>query len=216
MPKIRSVAVLSLLAGGLLGAGVWVLGGGPAGPGGGTPTTASLSPPAVGRPVPPAAGRLTPAVEDAMRALDLIRPSRAVAADDFSGPLLDGTTFRLADHRGQVVFLNFWATWCPPCREEMPAMERLWRAQRATGLVMVAVSVDADPKVVAPFIAEHDLTFPIVLDPGMEIANLYQVRALPSSFIIDPDGMMAALALGPRQWDNRPSHALVEGLAGVR
>jgi len=108
--------------------------------------------------------------------------------------------------------VNFWATWCDPCREEMPAMERLWERHRGDGFIMVAVSLDADNKVIPPFVAKHGITFPIALDPKMEVANLYGVRALPSSFIIDREGRMTAVALGPRPWDNAASHSLIVGM----
>ena len=109
--------------------------------------------------------------------------------------------------------VNFWATWCAPCREEMPAMERLYRQQKAAGFELVAVSLDADPRSVTPFLAEHKLTFPIALDPRMTLADTYGVRALPSSFIVDRAGNMTALAIGPRHWDNDASHSLIEALA---
>jgi peroxiredoxin len=147
------------------------------------------------------------------RELDLVTPSRAKAAEDFSLPALDGGTFRLADQRGKVVLVNFWATWCPPCLEEMPAMERLWRRHKDAGFVLVAVSVDTDPGKVAPFVAEHRLTFPVALDSTMSVANKYGVRALPSSFIVGKDGGLAGLALGPRAWDSDASHRLVRTMA---
>lgn len=152
-------------------------------------------------------------VDVALKELDLIRPARAKMAEDFTAPRLGGGNFRLVEARGKTLLINFWATWCPPCREEMPAMERLWQEHKTDGFVIVAVSVDADPKVVAPYIKEHGYTFPVVLDPKMEVANTYGVRALPSSFVVDRKGGLLALALGPRAWDNRASHALVEGLA---
>ncbi|MBI2216770.1 MAG: TlpA family protein disulfide reductase [Candidatus Rokubacteria bacterium] len=161
----------------------------------------------------PSAATTPLTVDAAIKELDLIRPSRPKAAHDFTLKTLNGKTFRLAEQRGNVVLVNFWATWCPPCREEMPAMERLHRAHKERGFVMVAVSVDADPAAVAPFVKEHKLTFTIALDPKMEAANAYGVRALPSSFVIDRRGTMAAFALGPRAWDNRAAHALIEGLA---
>ena len=151
-------------------------------------------------------------VADAVKQLDLIRPSRQKFAEDFTLPLVGGTKFRLADQRGKVVMINFWATWCPPCREEMPAMERLWQHHKDQGFVIVAVSLDADAAVVKPYVNEHKLTFPVALDPKMDLGNAYGVRALPSSFIVDRQGYLAALALGPRSWDNDASHSLVEGL----
>lgn len=151
-------------------------------------------------------------VDAAVRELDLIRPSRQKAADDFTLPTMQGANFRLAEQRGKLVFINFWATWCPPCREEMPAMERLWQRYQGDGLVMVAVSLDANPKVVPPFVKRHGFTFSVVLDPTMQVASAYGVRALPASFIVDREGNLAALALGPRIWDNKASYALIEGL----
>jgi len=152
-------------------------------------------------------------LEGAMKALDLIRPSPSKPAHDFVLKTPDGRTVRLSEHRGKVVFINFWATWCPPCREEMPSMERLFEGTKREGLVMVAVSVDADPRAVTPFLEEQRFTFTVGLDPKMELANAYGVRGLPASFIVDRQGRLAALALGPRQWDNAASRALVEGLS---
>ena len=133
-------------------------------------------------------------------------------APDAAYTLLDGSRGQVADLRGKVVLVNFWATWCPPCLAEMPAMERLWQQHRDGDFVMVAISVDADPAKVAPFVAQHKLTFPIVLDPTMQVASAYGVRALPSSFLVDRAGHLTGLAIGPRPWDNDASHSLVEGL----
>jgi peroxiredoxin len=151
-------------------------------------------------------------IEQAIKDLDLIRPPRQKLADDFTLETPEGGRFRLSEHRGKVVFINFWATWCPPCREEMPAMERLYTRYKKDGLVMLAVSVDADPRAVTPFITEHTFTFTVGLDPKMELANAYSVRGLPASFVVDRRGHLTALALGPREWDNAAGRALVEGL----
>jgi peroxiredoxin len=137
---------------------------------------------------------------------------RPKAAEDFSLPAVGGTYFKMSEHRGKVVLVNFWATWCPPCLEEMPAMERLWRRHKDAGLVLVAVSLDADPKKVPPFVSEHKFSFPIALDPKMETADKYGVRALPSSFVVSRDGTLAGFALGPRQWDDTNAHGLVEAM----
>jgi peroxiredoxin len=160
----------------------------------------------------PRAGRVLP-LPDAIRELDLIKPARTKRAEDFSLNTPGSGKFRLFDHRGQVVLINFWATWCPPCLEEMPAMERLYRQHRDGGFTLVAVSVDADSKLVAPFVTARKFSFPVALDPSMNMANTYGVRALPSSFIVARDGTLAALAIGPRHWDNDAAHSLIEGLA---
>jgi len=161
---------------------------------------------------PPAGQGL--ALDEGVRELDLIRPPRAKRAEDFTVALVRGETLKLREQRGKAVMINFWATWCPPCREEMPAMERLYRRHRERGFVLLAVSVDTDASLVRPFLEHHKLTFPVALDAKMELANTYGVRALPSSFLIDRNGYMTALALGPRPWDNRAAHALVEGMLG--
>ena len=160
----------------------------------------------------PRAGKVIP-VEIAFKELDLIKPSRQKLAEDFTLSTSKGTKVKLSDYRGKIVFMNFWATWCPPCREEMPAMQRLWQQQKDNGLVILAISLDSDPSIVPGFVKNHGFTFPVLVDPKMSTANAYGVRALPSSFIIDRQGNMAALALGPRTWDNDAANSLVEGLA---
>src|SRR5262249_1983651 len=116
----------------------------------GTPPTSST--PAASRPT--RGGRIID-VDVAFKELELIRPVKIKSAGDFTLPMADGTTFRLSDHRGKMVFVNFWATWCEPCKEEIPAMERLWRRHKDEGFVMVGVSLDSNPKVVPPFLAQH-------------------------------------------------------------
>jgi peroxiredoxin len=146
-------------------------------------------------------------------ALELIRPGRVQAAKPFEVATPDSGTLRLADFKGKVVFVNFWATWCPPCKEEMPAMERLYRKYRERGLAVLAISLDSDgAAVVAPFVKKHGFSYPIGLDRKMVVANLYGVRVLPSSFIIDSSGNLAAFAFGPREWDGRDAHAFFESM----
>jgi len=148
--------------------------------------------------------------EDPFRTLGLIRPSRPTVAADFTAAGLSTPSVRLSDFRGKVVFVNFWATWCAPCKEEMPSMERLYRRYKGQGFRIVGVSVDTtDAAGVAAFVKALGLTFPIALDPRMEVAERYKVRALPSSFLIDRAGNLAGIALGPRDWDSRVAHAVI-------
>lgn len=166
---------------------------------------------------PPKAGAvavsLPPETPSLLRDLGLIRPSRVEAARDFAAPTPDGGSLRLADQRGKVILLNFWATWCPPCLQEMPAMERLYRRYRDRGFMVLAASVDAEgDAVVTPFLQQHRLTFPVVLDRDMAVAERYGVRALPSTFLVDRGGNVVAMALGPREWDGRAARVLVESL----
>jgi peroxiredoxin len=144
--------------------------------------------------------------------LQLIRPRRATPAQDFTVPALAGRSLRLRDFRGRVVLLNFWATWCPPCKEEMPSMERLYQRYRGRGFAIVAISIDADSSAVDPFVRKLGLTFPIGLDPRMVVANQYAVRALPSTVLIDRGQNTVAVAVGPRDWDGTPARTVVESL----
>ena len=151
--------------------------------------------------------------QDPFKGLELIQPNRVQVARDFTVPTPEGKSIKLTNYRGKVVFLNFWATWCPPCKEEMPSMERLYQRFKDKGLVVLAVSVDAEgTPVVIPFVKAHKLTFPIGLDPKMALAEKYGVRGLPSTFLIDKKGNLAALAVGPREWDSKAAHALIEFL----
>lgn len=151
--------------------------------------------------------------QDPFQALSLIRPNRPTLAPDFTVPGLAGQPLRLSDFKGQVVFLNFWATWCPPCKEEMPSMERLYRRFKARGFTILAISIDTKgAEVVAPFVKTFGLTFPVGLDPGMEVANRFTLRALPTTVLIDRQGRSTAFAFGPRDWDNAAAHAVIETL----
>ncbi len=150
------------------------------------------------------------ATEDPARALDLIKPNRPTQAKDFNVAALEGGKVRLADLKGKVVFLNFWATWCEPCREEMPSMERLHQAYKDRGLVVLAVSLDSQgASVVSPFVKKFRLTFPIGLDPKMTVRERYGVWAVPSTFLIDRKGKRVLFANGARDWDSKAAHAVV-------
>ena len=165
------------------------------------------------RPGAPTASRSGGAgVDVALKQLDLMKPARAKLAEDFTLPMPNGGSFRLSEQRGKVVLVNFWATWCPPCLEEMPAMERLWRRHKDAGFVLVAISLDADPKKVPPFVSARRFSFPVALDPKMGVAEQYGVRALPSSFMLDREGTVAGVALGPRAWDDGAAHGLVQAM----
>jgi len=154
-----------------------------------------------------------PGAEDPAAALGLIRPKPARVAKDFQVATPDKGQLRLADFKGKVVFLNFWATWCEPCKEEMPAMERLYQKYRDRGLVVLAISADTEgASIVAPFVKKYKLTFLIGLDPRMNVTSLYGVWAVPSTFIIDKQGKRILFANGPREWDSQASHVLFESL----
>ncbi len=127
-----------------------------------------------------------------------------VAAQDFELPTLNGDYVRLSNYRGKVVFLNIWATWCPPCREEMPSMESLYRRLKGRDFEMIAVSIDREGgKVVRPFAAKYGLTFPVLLDPDNKTHRLYGLTGIPETFIIDKNGMIMKKIIGAQNWINR-------------
>ena len=154
---------------------------------------------------------------DPFKALELVRPRKATQASAFTAETLEGQPLRLAQYKGKVVMLNFWATWCTPCREEMPAFQRLYDRHKAQGFVVIGLSVDAEgTSVVKPFVKEYGLTFPIGLDPKMDVAEKFSVRALPSTFLIDKEGKILAMALGPREWNSNEAHTLIRSLTASR
>lgn len=118
-------------------------------------------------------------------------------APDFALPTLAGDTLRLSAYRGQVVVLNFWATWCPPCREEIPLLVDLQREWESAGLQVVGVSLDEDGfAAVRPFARAMDVNYPMVVDDGTVARRYGGVRALPTTFLIGPTGRVHGYAPG--------------------
>ena len=122
-------------------------------------------------------------------------------APAFALPRADGGSFSLEAARGSAVVVNFWATWCAPCREELPALDRLQRALAGEGLVVVAVSVDARPEAVARFARERGLGFAVLVDPREEVARRYGVGAYPTTVVVDRAGRVVHRAVGAFAWD---------------
>jgi peroxiredoxin len=124
-----------------------------------------------------------------------------VVAPDFLLSTLRGNSVKLSDYRGKVVFLNIWATWCPPCREEMPSMEALYRRLKGREFEMLAVSIDRKgEEVVRPFVIKYGLTFPVLLDPENKTYMLYGLTGVPETFIIDRNGVVIYKVIGAQDW----------------
>ena len=143
------------------------------------------------------------------QAMGIVHDGRQTPAPDFSLPTPEGKTVALTQLRGKVVFLNFWATWCPPCRVEMPSMERLYKEFKDQGLVILAIDMGESPKLVSRFMSEFRLSFPALLDVDMRVAALYRVRGIPATFLIDRNGRMVGAAVGPRDWASPEAKALI-------
>jgi len=136
-------------------------------------------------------------------------------APDFRLPSLAGGEVDLASHRGKVVLLNFWATWCPPCVAEMPSLERLHRALGPEGLAVVTVSTDEDEEVLREFVAELGLTLPVLLDPGGRVAaGAYRTTGYPETFVLDRSGVLLRHHVGPAEWDTPEALANFRELIG--
>jgi peroxiredoxin len=145
--------------------------------------------------------------------LGIHRPAEPSEAPDFTLKSLEGRAVRLHELRGKFVLLNFWATWCAPCQHEMPSMERLYQTFKQTEFVLLAVSMDRQGAEVARPFAEHlKLSFPILLDPASEVSRQYGVRGLPSTYLIDPDGLLIGAIIGARDWHRTETKALIAGL----
>ena len=141
---------------------------------------------------------------------------RGDSAPDFTLPVLgESGTQRLDDLRGSVVLVNFWATWCKPCEEEMPAMERLYQELAPQGFELLAVSVDSELSDVETFQARMALSFPILLDPEQHSARQYQTTGFPESILIDPKGRIIERYVGPREWDHRDYVARIQRVGGL-
>ncbi|NDY42895.1 TlpA family protein disulfide reductase [Dissulfurirhabdus thermomarina] len=127
--------------------------------------------------------------------------------------LLDenGRARRLEDFRGRVVFLNFWATWCPPCRSELPSLEGLRRAMEGRPFTMLTVVVNDDPARARRLLRLVGCAFPILEDPGGAAAAAYGITGVPETYIVGPDGILREKAIGPRHWNAPEVLARLEG-----
>ncbi|HFQ13317.1 MAG TPA: TlpA family protein disulfide reductase [Gammaproteobacteria bacterium] len=145
--------------------------------------------------------------------LQVVRPKRILPAPDFGLTNLAGQSVRLSDYRGRLVLLNFWATFCGPCRREMPALQALWQSYREQGLVVLALAADrGGPQTVAEFVAEGGYRFPVLLDGEGEVRKRYEVRALPTSYLIGRDGRFIGRIIGERDWDSAAARQLIASL----
>ena len=140
-------------------------------------------------------------------------PDPPVEAPDFTLPTLRGEEIRLADFRDKVVLINFWATWCGPCRDEMPAMEQLWNRFKDQGFAILAISLDkGSRKRIDTFIRKSGLTYPILLDPQEGVSKQYNLVGLPGSYLIGRDGKIRGKIAGPIDWTSPETTSFIESL----
>ena len=140
-------------------------------------------------------------------------PDPPVEAPDFALPTLRDEEIRLADLRNKVVLINFWATWCGPCRDEMPAMEQLWNRFKDDGFAILAISLDkGSRKRIETFIRKSGLTYPILLDPEEGVSKRYNLVGLPGSYLIGRDGKIRGKIAGPIDWTSPETTSFIESL----
>jgi peroxiredoxin len=136
-------------------------------------------------------------------AADTLTPMGSkLLAPDFSLQDTEGKTHRLSDYRGKPVIINFWTTWCPPCREELPSMNRAWHQLEQEGVAMLAINMGEDEDTIFVFSADYPTDFPILMDQTGEVIEQWPVKGLPTTYVVAPDGTFAYRAIGSREWDD--------------
>lgn len=134
-------------------------------------------------------------------------------APDFSLKDVEGKTHKLSDYRGKVVMLNFWASWCPPCRYELPSMERAYQKLKDHGVEFLAINLGEDADTIFTFTADYPVTFPLLMDIDTSVSENYPVIGLPTSYFVGPDGRLIYRAIGSREWDEK---ALLEKILQMK
>ncbi len=124
-----------------------------------------------------------------------------IPAPDFELQDTEGNTHRLSDYRGKPVIINFWTTWCPPCREEIPSMNRAWRELADEDVVILGVNMGEDEDTIFIFTADYPADFPLLLDQDGAVIAEWPVKGLPTTYVVAPDGTIAYRAIGGREWD---------------
>jgi peroxiredoxin len=132
-------------------------------------------------------------------------------APDFCLEGLNGEKVQLKAFKGKIIFLNFWATWCGPCKEEMPSMEALYQHFKGRNFTFLTISVDLEgQEPVRKFIENHRYQFPVLLDPSGKTLDLFEVSKIPTTLIIGKNGKIIGRAIGPRNWSSREFFSLIE------
>lgn len=143
-----------------------------------------------------------PFLREQLRPLGMRVMERDIEAPSFTAQSLGGEELTLSELQGNLVFLNFWATWCGPCREEMPSMENLKSETAGRPFQIVGVNVQEPRDTVQRFVDDFGYTFPIALDPQGSVAAQYGIRGIPTTFLVGPDGNVLGYLIGTRYWDD--------------
>ena len=140
-------------------------------------------------------------------------PQEGFLAPNFSLQDLSGKPVSLGDFKGKVVLLNFWASWCGPCKIEIPALKRLYQLRKEKGFEILAVSMDrVSVSKIASFVAGNEMSFPVLVNPQGDVGGGYWVRAIPTSFLLDKKGVIRWKVVGGKQWDSAEVLARIDQL----
>ena len=150
--------------------------------------------------------------DDPLAAMKMARIPPGTVAAPFDLKSLNGSSVQLADMKGKVVLVNFWATWCGPCKEEMPAFERLRQKLDPEHFVLLTITTDLQRDGIKHFLANLQVQLPVLFDDSQEVSQAYLVRALPTTVLIDGRGTLVGRAVGPREWDAPQSVQLLQSL----
>ena len=149
-------------------------------------------------------------------ALGVFKFEKREQAPSFKLKDLNGEEVKLEDHRGKIIFLNFWANWCLPCRVEMPSMEKLYTEFKDRDFIILAVDLREGTKKVRAFKEKFKLNFPILLDSDGMVGSRYGVRFIPTTYLIDREGYIIGVALGARDWSSKEAFELIDNLLNTK
>lgn len=143
---------------------------------------------------------------------ELDRLSETRVAPDFTIEDTQGVTHSLADYRGQVLVVNFWATWCPPCVKEMPSLQRAWEELRKEDIAVLAINMGEQKQAIEDFIQKYPVELPILLDKDFDMADAWSVTGLPTTYVVDSEGQIVFQVIGEREWDDPDLLEEIRGL----
>ncbi len=152
---------------------------------------------------------------DYMKELAIVRFDEKIKAQNFILKDLDGNDVSLEDHRGKIILINFWATWCLPCRVEMPSMEKLYTRFKNDDFTILAIDLQEDADSVKAFKEQYKLNFPILLDSDGSVGEFYGVFSIPTTYLVDREGYIIAGAIGARDWASENAFMLINQLLQV-
>ena len=142
-------------------------------------------------------------IQDKLLKLGIAVAKEKFESVDFELEDVNGNNKKLSSYRGKLVFLNFWATWCGPCRYEMPSMQRIYHELKSEGFEIVAINLREGKKMVKEFLDQYKLIFPVLLDKDGRVGAIYGARSIPTTYLIDRDGSIIGRVIGAREWDTR-------------